>query len=113
MESGKAQSLMPGLLRYTEATILEAQRLASAVPLNGSNRVNYQEMTIDGYLIPAKSSIAVNLFAIHRDPQYWPEALQFKPERFIEPVTKLIRIPAGFMPFGIGMWVIKMFCQYH
>ncbi|OQV14913.1 Cytochrome P450 2U1 [Hypsibius exemplaris] len=91
-----------GLLRYTEATILEVQRLASAFPLNGARRTNFEDMEIGGFHVPARSIIVVNTYAIHRDPKYWPDPLQFNPERFLDPVTGNVKNPPGFLPFGIG-----------
>ena len=88
------------LLRYTEAVLLEVQRLASVVPL-GVTHTNFKAMTIDGYEIPTRTSLIPNIYAMHRDPKYWKYPDQFYPEHFLGPDGTVV-IPKGFLPFGIG-----------
>jgi cytochrome P450 len=42
------------------------------------------EYEIDGYRIPAGVTLAAGIIAIHRDPELYPEPLEFRPERFLE-----------------------------
>ena len=42
------------------------------------------------------------LWAMNRDPKLWPDPLQFRPERFIDPDTGALRKPDYFMPFQCG-----------
>jgi len=37
-------------------------------------------------------------YALHRDPDYWPEPEEFKPERFLNPTHH----PYAYIPFGGG-----------
>ncbi|KAL4556206.1 hypothetical protein LXL04_038850 [Taraxacum kok-saghyz] len=37
---------------------------------------------IDGYVIPVKTKVMVNAWALARDPEYWHDAESFVPERF-------------------------------
>lgn len=43
-------------------------------------------------------------WAVHMNPDRWPEPERFQPERFLDAVTGEFRIPdgAGFMPFQSG-----------
>lgn len=38
-------------------------------------------------------------YAIHRDPEYFPDPLRFNPERFVD---KSAESNPAFMPFGLG-----------
>ena len=51
-----------------------------------------------GIKIPRGTTIEVHPYALHRDPDYWPEPNQFKPERFLEPKHH----PWAYIPFGGG-----------
>ncbi|KAL2488695.1 Cytochrome [Forsythia ovata] len=42
-----------------------------------------EDCSIKGFPIAKNSSIAVNLYAINRDPNAWEDAAEFKPERFL------------------------------
>ncbi|OQV12855.1 Cytochrome P450 2J5 [Hypsibius exemplaris] len=86
-------------LPYTDAAILEVQRIGSLVPLGG--RVNFEETTIDGYTIPKGTSIMINLYGVNRDPRYWKNPEQFDPTRFLDENNKIIK-PEGFVPFSVG-----------
>nr|WCC58099.1 cytochrome P450 [Pharsalia antennata] len=43
----------------------------------------------------------VPVFAIHRDPKYWPDPEKFDPERFREENRERI-VSYSFLPFGVG-----------
>lgn len=46
-------------------------------------------------------SVWVPIYALHRDPQYFPDPEKFDPERFSDENKSLIK-PFTFMPFGNG-----------
>ena len=92
---------LKGLLPYTEAMILEVQRYASILPL-GVPRTTTAEMTVDGYILPKGTTVAANLYSIHRDPRWWTNPETFDPTRFLDADNKLIR-PDAFAPFSVGM----------
>uniref|UniRef100_A0A0E0IPU3 Cytochrome P450 n=1 Tax=Oryza nivara TaxID=4536 RepID=A0A0E0IPU3_ORYNI len=68
-------------LRYLKLVIKEALRLHPPAPLLVP-RESIDTCELDGYTIPAKSRVIVNVWAIGRHPKYWDDAEEFKPERF-------------------------------
>ena len=49
---------------------------------NRVNRVNKKDAEINGMLIPKGTVVVIPVFALHRDPKYWPEPEEFRPERY-------------------------------
>ena len=87
-------------LPYTEAVLLEIQRLSTAVPL-GLPHVTSGDTQLAGYDVPKGSLIISNIWAVHHDPDVWTEPDQFKPERFLDADGKL-RHKEEFLPFSTG-----------
>ncbi|XP_055353573.1 vitamin D(3) 25-hydroxylase-like [Paramacrobiotus metropolitanus] len=88
------------LLHYTDAVTLEIQRFATVAPL-GVPHNNFDEMTVDGFVIPSRTLINLNIYGLHRNPRYWTHPYDFYPEHFLD-ATGSVFIPKGFAPFGIG-----------
>ena len=59
--------------------VSEAMRLYPVT--NRVNRVSKKDAEINGMLIPKGTVVVIPVFALHRDPKYWPEPEQFRPER--------------------------------
>jgi len=55
-----------------------------------------------GYKIPKNSVILANLRDAHHDQGYWKDPENFRPERFIDPLTNKIVKHEAFMPFSTG-----------
>ncbi|XP_035516398.1 cytochrome P450 2U1 [Morone saxatilis] len=89
-----------GSLPFTEATIMEVQRLTVVVPLAiphmASERTEFR-----GYTIPKGTVVLPNLWSVHRDPTVWDDPDRFNPARFLDDEGKLLRKEC-FIPFGIG-----------
>ncbi|CAO2630641.1 Cytochrome P450 3A31 [Lemmus lemmus] len=65
------------------------------------DRVSKQDVEINGVLVPKGSVVIIPVYALHHDPQYWPEPIEFRPERFSKENKSSIN-PYVFMPFGNG-----------
>ncbi|XP_077460613.1 cytochrome P450 4V8 [Stigmatopora argus] len=87
-------------LKYLECVIKEALRLFPSVPFFG--RSIRQDTIINGFKVPAGTNAVVLPFALHRDPRYFPEPEEFRPERFL-PENCLDRPPYAYIPFSAGL----------
>ncbi|XP_059903554.1 cytochrome P450 2U1 isoform X2 [Gadus macrocephalus] len=89
-----------GSLPFTEATIMEVERLTVAVPL-GIPHMASKTAEFRGFTIPKGTVVIPNLWSVHRDPTVWEEPDTFNPGRFLDEAGKLLR-SEHFIPFGIG-----------
>ncbi|KAK5865599.1 hypothetical protein PBY51_019858 [Eleginops maclovinus] len=89
-----------GSLPFTEATIMEVQRMTVAVPLAIPHMAS-ETTEFRGYTIPKGTVIVPNLWSVHRDPTLWDDPDSFNPSRFLDDEGKLLRKEC-FIPFGIG-----------
>ncbi|NXV83931.1 CP2U1 protein, partial [Atlantisia rogersi] len=85
---------------FTEATIMEVQRMTAVVPLS-IPRMASETAVLQGYIIPKGSVIVPNLWSVHRDPNIWEKPDEFQPSRFLDENGQLIKKDA-FIPFGMG-----------
>ncbi|XP_078621661.1 cytochrome P450 2U1-like [Branchiostoma floridae x Branchiostoma japonicum] len=88
-------------LPYTEATLMEVQRMRPVGPL-GLPHATTQDVTVGVFDLPAGVKILTNLHSLHMDPAYWPDPDRFDPERFLDAEGKVINKPKSFMPFSGG-----------
>ncbi|KAL5210613.1 hypothetical protein ABZP36_006236 [Zizania latifolia] len=88
-------------LRNLKLVIKEVLRLHPPVPLLVP-RESISTCELEGYTIPAKSRVVVNAWAIGRDPKYWNDAEEFKPERFEDGTIDFMGNSYEFIPFGSG-----------
>ncbi|XP_045203535.1 cytochrome P450 2U1-like [Mercenaria mercenaria] len=88
-------------LPYVEATILEALRFGSVVPLSVPHAVLHDTM-FKGYKIPGHATILPNISSVHFDPDIFPEPNVFKPERFLNETETSITGNEKLIPFSLG-----------
>lgn len=50
--------------------------------VNRIQRGGKQDMTVKGVYIPKDVDISVPLYALHRNPTYWPDPEKFDPDRY-------------------------------
>ncbi|KAJ3656428.1 hypothetical protein Zmor_015508 [Zophobas morio] len=84
-------------MKYLECVLKETLRLYPSVPVIG--RYTTEEIHFDGYVIPKNTNIAIFIYGLHRNPDYFPEPEMFKPERF-ENFNNAI--PFSHIPFSAG-----------
>jgi cytochrome P450 len=86
-------------LEYTTMVLEEAMRLYPPGWILVRTATRQEE--IGGFDIPAGSVVAVCPYVLHRDPEYWPRAEEFDPERFAEP-ARSERPKYAHVPFSAG-----------
>lgn len=86
-------------LKYLECVIKESLRIFPSVPLIA--RYLNQNCEIGGYSLVKGSQALIVPYALHRDPKYFPDPEEFKPERFF-PENVKGRHPYAYVPFSAG-----------
>ncbi|KAK7590973.1 hypothetical protein V9T40_002586 [Parthenolecanium corni] len=87
-------------LTYLECVTRESLRLYPVVPVIG--RILAEDTELDGYLVPAGTTIDINISAIHHNANHFPEPNKFNPDNF-SPENKAKRHPFAFVPFAAGL----------
>ena len=86
-------------LAFTQAVVNETLRLYPPAYVTGREAV--RETTIGGVPIPRRHIVLISMYATHRDPRFFSEPDEFRPERWLDGLEK--RLPrAAFIPFGMG-----------
>ncbi|XP_065366485.1 cytochrome P450 4d2-like [Calliphora vicina] len=86
-------------LKYMELVIKETLRLYPSVPVIG--REITEDTVVGDVVIPANTSVNINLFAVMRDSDYFDEPNAFKPERFSDDCNQKVN-PFAYTPFSAG-----------
>ncbi|XP_035686377.1 cytochrome P450 2U1-like [Branchiostoma floridae] len=87
-------------LPYTEATIMEMQRIRTVAPLSVPHCTT-SDTALLGYDIPAGTDVLINLWSLHMDPGSWDNPDKFDPSRFLDGNGQL-QTNDSFMPFSTG-----------
>jgi len=91
-------------LPYTMAVIKEIQRFADIAP-TGLLHKTVVDVEFHGYSLPQNTLVMANFNSCHRNPKFWQNPDQFRPEHFLDGEGKLITDKEGFLPYGIGVRV--------
>jgi cytochrome P450 len=82
---------------YLDAVVKETLRIRPVVPVVG--RHVRAPIELDGYVIPAGTTLMVSIYLIHTDPEVYPEPNEFRPERFLNGTPE----GGAWIPFGGGV----------
>ena len=86
-------------LPYTAAVIAESMRLFPPVYVIGREATT--ELELGGYRVKPGYTVLMSQWVNHRDPKYFPEPEEFRPERWEHGFSK--RLPKfAYYPFGGG-----------
>ncbi|NWY26418.1 CP3AL protein, partial [Pheucticus melanocephalus] len=86
-------------LEYLDMTVNETLRF---YPLGGRiERTCKKDVEINGVTIPKGVVVTIPPYVLHRDPEYWPNPDEFRPERFAKENKESID-PYTYLPFGAG-----------
>ncbi|XP_011879950.1 PREDICTED: cytochrome P450 4C1-like, partial [Vollenhovia emeryi] len=86
-------------LSYLDRCIKETLRLYPSVTM--LSRVPAEDVKLQSYLVPAGTYLHLNIYGVHRDPNFWPNPDVFDPDRFL-PENIRNRHPYSYLPFSAG-----------
>ncbi|KAH0616153.1 hypothetical protein JD844_027058 [Phrynosoma platyrhinos] len=86
-------------LQYLESAIKEALRIFPSVPFFA--RTLSEEIHMKGFKVPKGTDCIIVPYALHRNPDIFPEPEEFRPERFF-PENSAGRNPYAYVPFSAG-----------
>jgi cytochrome P450 len=82
---------------YLDAVVKETLRVRPVVPVVARHLA--EAIELDGYVIPAGSTVMVSIYLVHTDGETYPEPDEFRPERFLDGIPE----GAAWIPFGGGV----------
>jgi cytochrome P450 len=96
---------VPGLeetarLPYTTAVLAESMRLYPPVWVVGRRAL--EDVTIGDYEVPRRTIVITSQYLIQRDERFWPDPLEFRPERWLDEKAREARPKFAYFPFGGG-----------
>jgi len=77
--------------KYLRAVIDETMRLSPPTlahtwrEQDPSSIAAGEVLTVDGYVVPPGTQVAVSSYTLYHDPQYFPDPYAFRPERWLQP----------------------------
>ncbi|XP_040917720.1 cytochrome P450 3A27-like [Toxotes jaculatrix] len=86
-------------MEYLDMVVNETMRLYPIA--TRLERISKASVEVNGVTIPKGTVIVVPLYALHHNPDLWPNPDTFKPERFSKENKDNID-PYAFLPFGAG-----------
>ncbi|WP_218010289.1 cytochrome P450 [Actinomadura chibensis] len=86
-------------LTYLDSVLRESMRLYPPGPYGA--REATEDLIIGEYAVPAGTTIFYPFWAVHMNPEYWPEPHLFDPGRFT-PEASAGRPRFAYIPFGLG-----------
>ncbi|TVU42421.1 hypothetical protein EJB05_08825, partial [Eragrostis curvula] len=88
-------------LPYMRMVIKESMRLNPVIPLLVPHLCR-ETCDICGFEIKEGTRVIINAFALATNPEYWPDAEKFRPERFEDGKIDYKTTQFEYLPFGAG-----------
>ncbi|XP_040828678.1 cytochrome P450 3A6-like isoform X1 [Ochotona curzoniae] len=86
-------------MEYLDMVVNETLRL---YPIGSRiERTCKKDIEINGIFIPKGTIVGIPIYVFHRNPKYWTEPCEFRPERFNKKNKDKIH-PYAYLPFGAG-----------
>ncbi|MEV3924487.1 cytochrome P450 [Actinomadura coerulea] len=86
-------------LTYLDMVLRETMRLYPPGPYGA--REATEDIELGEYTVPAGTTVFYPFWAVHTNPEYWPDPQRFDPGRFA-PEASAGRPRLAYIPFGIG-----------
>ena len=61
-----------------------------------------EDVIVGEYEVPRRTIVIASQYVIHRDERFWPQALEFRPERWLDEQAQAARPKFAYFPFGGG-----------
>ncbi|CAN6240538.1 unnamed protein product [Urochloa humidicola] len=87
-------------LAFTNLVVNELTRMSNVTP--GIFRKTLTDVEVNGYTIPAGWMVMMTPMAIHLNPKFFDNPLDFNPWRWLEE-SKRSTLQKNFVPFGLGI----------
>ena len=84
---------LPHLDRFVD----ESMRLAPPVHIISRKVKAGHVAVVNDHELEAGTEVIYSPFAVHRNPDLWPDPLEFRPDRFLTDAE-----PFTYLPFGLG-----------
>lgn len=90
------------LIPFTEACLLESQRMGSVLPISPPRVSHDKDVNVGSYTVPKGVPVQMNLYAMHHDNEHWGDPLTFRPHRFLNQQGTAVVMDEWLQPFGYG-----------
>jgi cytochrome P450 len=84
-------------LPFATAVLSESMRLFPPVWVVGRRAM--EDVTIGDISVPRRTIVIMSQYVVHHDPRWWPDAADFRPERWLKEIE---RPKFAYFPFGGG-----------
>ena len=88
-------------LPFLDAVIKETLRLYAPLPASEPRSLPVDTI-VDGYIIPAGTVVSISPYTLHRNPNIFPQPLEFRPERWLGELGDVAEMKKWFWAFSSG-----------